>query len=207
VPGLREKVSQADRRGRWVSPVIRAQAVAEVRDQDPLPFLVKEVADKDPQVRNRAALALTELGIKAQPALPALLRALENEDPQVRLTISLVIARIQRQPAEMAKLMKDLRERYAFVVVQVRERLFGPMKVAQEQFQAQSLRMAMQNPAIQTQARQIVLSFIMAKVGPNSGAAPPDKVLEHMLDGLGPEAIPALVEGLNFTAANQIGFC
>jgi HEAT repeat protein len=207
VPGLREKVSQADRRGRWASPVARAPAVVEIRDQDPLPFLVKEVADKDPRVRTQAALALAELGAKALPAVPALLRALENEDPQVRLTISLVIARIQRKPAEMAKLLKDIRERYALVVLQARERLSLPMKMAEEQLHAQFLRMAMQNPAVQAQARQIVVSFIMTKAGPNRGGVPGDKELEHLLDGLGPESIPALVEGLNFTAANQIGFC
>ena len=63
---------------RWVVPVALAQAAAKPKND--LAGLVKDMRGKEPQVRTRAAAALTALGPKAQPAVPAILKILEDDD-------------------------------------------------------------------------------------------------------------------------------
>jgi HEAT repeat protein len=201
VPGLLERVREADRRMRWAVPVAAVQAAAQAPNS--LDQLVKDLSDNDPQVRTRAALVLQEMGPQARPALPALMKALENEDPHVRLTVALVIARIQRKTTEVANLMRDARKQLA-------QRLGGNPG-------PQQIRAAWANPALQARFQQIVMFYILyiqAEMAPSSSRKPkPDPLQggsmnpDALLHLLGPEAIPAVVAGINFTVANQLGHC
>jgi HEAT repeat protein len=187
VPGLLQKIREADRKGRWAVPVAVAQVVDKVKKD--FMALVKDLRDKDPQVRTRAAITLGELGPKAQPALPALLKLLDEDDPQLRLTAALVIARIERQKAERTRVaQKMLRD------------FLKPLMVVPPPLKAQQVRMAMNNPELQSVFHQIVMTYIANHTGTGGGD-------DQMFDTLGPEAVPALVDGINFVAFNRIGFC
>ena len=61
---------------------------------------------------------------------------------------------------------------------------------------------ALANPVVQARSRQIVMFYIMAGV-----MKPDSHDADGLLNLLGPESVPALVEGINFAAANQIGHC
>ena len=154
-------------------------------------MLVKSLRDKDPQVRTKAALVLAELGSKAEPAVPMLTRILEEEDPQLRLTAALVIARIERKKAEIPL-------RAQRIIREVQRQMEGVM-ASQATLQ---LHPALADPVVQIRSRQVVMFYIMSKMMMPS-ASPAD----NMLELLGPESVPALVEGINFVAANQIGTC
>src|SRR5262249_25523667 len=81
VPDLLEKVRAAERKGQWLAPAQVAAAAA-----NPLTPLVKDLSDKEPQVRVKAALTLGTIGAKAQTALPALARLLADDNSQVRFS-------------------------------------------------------------------------------------------------------------------------
>ncbi len=190
VPELLQKVREADRKGHWVVPVAIAQAIGKPKAD--LASLVKELRDKNPQVRTRAALQFAELGAKAHPVLPLLTKALEDEDPQVRLMVAMVIARVERKKTE--------------VVATVNAVLRNAQKQLEQPLQAMRRarwRMALSDPLIQAQIKQIVMFYILEKAMSPTSNSPFDKLLSE----LGPEALPAVVEGINFVAAYQLGFC
>jgi hypothetical protein len=69
---------------------------------------------------------------------------------------------------------------------------------------ALQLHPALVNPVVQTRSRQVVMFYILvAMMMQSSNHTPAD----YLLDMLGPESVPALVEGLNFVATYEIGFC
>jgi hypothetical protein len=191
VPDLLPKVREADRKAKWVVPV----AVTQVVNQPKKEFepLVQDLRSKDAQVRTQAALQLAELGAKAQPALPMLLKVLEDDDPQTRLVAAMVIARIERKKAEVVAATQR-----AFLEAEKQfAQPWRPVTAAQ-------LQVALTDPVIQARSRMMVMAYIFAK-----GIDPYDRF--HLppppIEKLGPEAVPALVEGLNIVAANRIGFC
>jgi hypothetical protein len=186
------KVREADHKGKWVVPVSMAQMAA--KPANDLAGLVKALRDKDPQVRTKAALVLVALGPKADPALPLLTRALEDEDPEVRLAVAMVIARLERNKAEVVvRAQRVIREGHS----QMSSLSAGNQAALQ-------LHPALANPVVQARSRQVVMLYIMiSMLTPNSMNTTADK----MLDLLGPESVPALVDGINFTASYQIGFC
>lgn len=191
VPDLLPKVREADRKGRWVAPVSMAQMAA--KPANDLAGLVKALRDKDPQVRTKAALVLVALGPKAEPALPLLTRALEDEDAEVRLAVAMVIARLERNKAEVVVRAQRV----------IREGQSQMSQMATNQAALQ-LHPALADPVVQARSRQVVMLYIMiSMLTPNSMNTAADKMLESM----GPESVPALVEGINFTASYQIGFC
>ncbi len=191
VPDLLPKVREADRKGKWVAPVSMAQRAA--KPANDLAGLVKALRDKDPQVRTKAALVLAALGPKAEPALPLLTRALEDEDPEVRLTVAMVIARLERSKAEVVVRAQR--------VIRDGQTQMSQMSINQAALQ---LHPALADPVVQTRSRQVVMLYILiSMLTPNSMNTAADK----MLDAMGPESVPALVDGINFVANYQIGFC
>src|SRR5207249_4124300 len=82
-PGLLEKVREADRKGRWAVPLSRARFGA-VPPEAVLKW-AKQLEDKDPQARLRAAVALGQLAPRSAAAAEALGKALRDEEVQVRL--------------------------------------------------------------------------------------------------------------------------
>jgi hypothetical protein len=117
-------------------------------------------------------------------------RLLNEDEPQIRLTAALVIARIERNKVELPlRVQRFIRES--------QHQMEGVLR-KQAALQTQELI----NPVVHAGSRQVVMHYIMAKMLMPS-ASPADQ----LLDLLGPESVPAIVEGINFVAANQIGFC
>jgi HEAT repeat protein len=75
VPDLLEKVRAAERKGQRIAPNQVAAAAADL-----LIPLIKDLSDKDNQVRVKAALTLGSIGTQAQAALPVLARLLSDEN-------------------------------------------------------------------------------------------------------------------------------
>ena len=70
VPDLLERVRKAENKEAWLAPVLQVNLA--VKQADPLTPLLKDLADKDPQVRIKAILSLGSLGPQAQSTVPAL---------------------------------------------------------------------------------------------------------------------------------------
>ena len=179
VPGLLQKVRAAERKGQWVAEAQIAAAGA-----NPLLPLLKDLSDKDPQTRVRAALTLGQLGVQAKPALPALIRALGDDDRQVRLSVAIAVAHIQRNETE-TKLIADRARQ------EVRERMAMLPRL---------------NRAVRdARIRELVWTYIIDTVTNRNLSE--TAALDWILPTLGPEAIPALVDGVNFVAGAGLGDC
>jgi HEAT repeat protein len=195
VPDLLEKVRKAENKDVWLAPLLQANLA--VKAVNPLTPLLKDLTDKDPQLRSKAALALGTLGPIASPALPALIKALEDEDVQVRLSVAMAIARIQRSKVEVnLAVRRALRE----------------MRDQMEDFQRFRALSIQDNLAAQARMRQFVMMYIMFKVTTRGqGSWPMLAALEQNMENnfqlLQEEAAPALVEGVKFVTANLIGDC
>jgi HEAT repeat protein len=161
---------------------------------------LKDLTDKAPPIRAKAALVLGSLGPKAERALPALTRALQDEDAQVRLGAAMAIAHIQRKKSEqvvtLQRVMREVRDRIEAI----------------NQFRGGPRNPGLYSPDVQAQLHQFVRLYILAK-GSAWGQAllqasgVRKQSLDQALGGLGPEAVPALVEGVNFVAAHTVGDC
>jgi HEAT repeat protein len=191
VPELLEKVRQAENKNRWMAEPIHPQGGAKAAD--PLITCIKELRDKNPQVLIQAALALGEMGAKAKPALPALTRALDNDNTQVRLSVALAISRIQG-----AKARADLAV----------QRILRQIKDQTDDLRAllgMPLNQELYSPAVQTQIRNFLKSYIIVKVATRSDL--PSGDFDKILGQLGQEAIPALVDAMNVVASLGLGDC
>jgi HEAT repeat protein len=184
VPGLLEKVRRAENRDRWLAPPAQGGQGAQ---RDPIPQLFKDLSDKDPQVRSKAALTLGEMGPKAQPALRALTKALTDDDVRVRFSAAMALARIQRKTTEAGIIKRKM------------------LAEAEKQLQELGVIPGWRNPLVQARLRAFVNLYILSKSFGRSGLQV--QAWDTMLKNLGPEAIPALVDGLNYVAATRIGDC
>ena len=121
-----------------------------------------------------------------------LTKALEDEDPQVRLLVAMVMARIERKKADKtASVQIALRK--------AQKQVESPLQA----LQAMSWRTALSNPLVQAQLEQLVMFYVLE----NAAFGGESHFLDPLLSRLGPEAVPALVKGINFTAAYRLGFC
>jgi len=89
VPALRKALRSTDADVR-----LRAQVILNEIESG-VPFLLTELADKDPKVRKSAAERLGQLGDKAKGAVPALVKALKDPDESVREAAASAIAAIE----------------------------------------------------------------------------------------------------------------
>src|SRR5262249_47956055 len=149
-----EKVRAAERKGQWLAPAQVAAAAA-----NPLTPLVKDLSDKEPQVRVKAALTLGTIGAKAQTALPALARLLADDNSQVRFSAAMAIAHIQRNKAEhqvaVKRILREIREQVEDFQTLMQQRL-------QQQVQP-AVRSGTVNPVVQSQLRDFVMTYIFVK--------------------------------------------
>jgi HEAT repeat protein len=186
VPDLLEKVRQTENKNRWLEIALPTKGTA----QNPLTPLLKELVDTDPQVRIKTALTLGSLGAQAKSALPALRKVLADDNVQVRLSAAMAIAHIQRNEAEIPlAVQRTLRA------------------VRDEMEDLQKLLSASQrySPAVQAQLRNFIMAYIILKV--TSRAGTDTRMYDRYLDNLGPEALPAVVDGVNVVAGLGLGDC
>jgi HEAT repeat protein len=195
-PGLLEKIRAADRKGKWVEPAILKQ-FGKV-PADAVVGLVKNLQDKDENVRVAAVMALAQLGAVAKPAIPALAKALrEDTNDQVRTMAAMALARIKRNDIEAAQLSRNALQGFP-----------KPEALLRALQRRESLLEAMHDPRLQAEYDRVILFFIMT-TGLSSSQQPPgiDQAAEKAFHSLPPTAVPALVRGLNVVSTYQLGFC
>jgi HEAT repeat protein len=188
VPDLLEKVRAAERKGQWM-----AQGAVAPGGGNPLTPLIKDLSDKEPQVRIKAALTLGTLGAQARAALPALTRALSDESAQVRFSAAMSIAHIQRDKAEnqlaVTRILREIRNQIEDLQTRIQP----------------WVRPGTVNPIVQGQLRDFVMTYITVKA--SARLHRDTHWLDTMLQTLGTEAVPALVDGVNYVAGLGLGDC
>ncbi len=171
-----------------------------------VPDLLSKVREADRKMRWVVPVGLAHMGAKPMNDLAGLVKDLRDKDLQVRTRAAVSLSELgpKAQPAIPA-LLKILEEEDAQV------RLTAALVIARIERRKAELakkiaKEAVQQPGIQNEkqitATQIVMLYIISTEGWTS---PPE--ISQAFEQLGCEAIPALVEGINFVAANGIGFC
>jgi HEAT repeat protein len=207
VPDLLEKVRKAENKEAWLAPALQVNLA--IKQANPLTPLLKELTDKDPQVRIKAILTLGSLGAQAQSTVPALTKILAEENVQVRLSAAMSIARIERGKVEANLAVKR-------VLRAVQDQL-DDMKAVQiianaaDGVARMNLATATARPT-PAQAEQLLMTFILFKVTMRAHAGLPtmaslNNQLESAFSFLQEEAVPGLVAGLNFIARYDLGDC
>lgn len=201
VPGLLERVRQAENKDIWLAAALQNDRAAKAAN--PLTPLLKNLTDKDAQVRGKAALALGALGTQAQTALPHLTKALTDENAQVRLIVAMAIARIERGKVEdnlaVRRVLREIQNQLNDWQ-QIQAMANGVVPVAA---------MPRATPA---QIQQLVMTYILFKVtmraqGNWRQLQEIDRNLESQFQLLQEEAAVPLVQGLNYIAINDLGDC
>lgn len=186
VPDLLEKVRAAERKEQWMAQHHVAAAAA-----NPLANLVKDLADKDTNVRIQATLTLGSIGAQAQAALPALTRLLTDENAQLRFSAAMAIAHVQKNKAE-----------HQLVV----QRILREIRNQMEDLRGLTpSRAGVANSVVQGQLRQIVMTYITIKVAARFEYS--TAWLDEMISNLTIDAVPALVDGVNYISTFGLGDC
>ncbi|MGH7171841.1 MAG: HEAT repeat domain-containing protein [Gemmataceae bacterium] len=206
VPDLLEKVRKAENKHAWLAPALQVNLA--IKAANPLTPLLKDLKDKDPQVRSKAALTLGSLGPQAQPAVRALTKILSDDNVQVRLSAAMAIARIERSKVEVNLAVKR-------VLRAIQDQL-DDMKALQAIANAaaglaqENALSAMTRPT-PAQVEQFVMTYIVFKVTVRGQGEPMfvalNRSFELYLSLLQEEAVPALVAGINFVARFELGDC
>jgi HEAT repeat protein len=214
LPGLLKAVREIDEVGRWAIPYVLTQFGPRARDA--VPQLIKLLADPDAGHRVGAALALGKLGAEAREAIPALLQALQDPSPAVRGSAATALTRLdpRREVATEQRLDQTARTLQATA-----QRLWNTralLKVAAEPFRGLRPvnRAALTNSAIQARYNSVVdmtLAVSECKAGGIRFMGGDNNKwttrIQNLIDNFGPEAVPALVRGLNLAGKYNIGFC
>jgi HEAT repeat protein len=189
VPGLMDKIREADRKGGWAEPLI-------LRQFGPLPDdtvrgLAKHLADPDPAIRSRVAMALGQIGARAQAAIPPLVEAARDDNLQVRLSAALALASIRRERLDAKN--DDLARLFN---LPPRPPLRGP-----------DLIRALTDPRVQGPLDAFLTGFVLLKALRVPTPLDLDTQLYKGLKQMGPEAIPPLIRAVNAAAYYRLGFC
>jgi HEAT repeat protein len=224
VPGLLKSLKEINNDGRWAIPFALKQFGA--RPADALPPLVRNLNHRDPITRLAAALALGELGKDAAPAVPALAQALQDPNLQVRSCVTAALARIDASRAEAA------RKQFEFALERVTDKMLAlasarvalnlqePQPVLPGKLPRPVNRRAFTDPLVQAQYDEVVgLHLFLSVCRPTTSGIGKTALMDNsrfkdlyhavstLIDLMEPEAIPALVRGLNQTAQYNLGFC
>ncbi len=121
-------------------------AIGAARGQD-VRSLTRQLGDRDPSVRRKAASALSDLGRDAKAAVPGLTRALSDRDAYVRRFSAQALGRIGPDARSavpyLAKALKDERREVAEAAVEalgkIRTGAVGPLTDAVKDRGAESL--------------------------------------------------------------------
>jgi HEAT repeat protein len=193
MPGLLEKIREADRKGHWAEPVILKQFGKTTSEN--IKVLADRLQDKNPTVRAQASMALTVFGLAARPAAPALSKLLHDENESIRYMAAVVLLRLDPSNKDALKVASNT----AGVV--------PALQIALQEQRQHQLDVSLEDPVLQAQFDRVIHLFILGKVSPcpitEQLMGPTDK----LIDALPPEAVPALVRGLNLIANFQLGFC
>jgi hypothetical protein len=200
VPGVFDKIREADRKGRWATPFVLDQFG--VRGPAAIAHFIKQLRDKDPRTRLQAATALGALGPGAKAAAAALKKALRDEDEDVQVAAAMALTQIEQATA---------------IDEAIAEKMFGIVKAAPHrermawrQLPPEVVRQEMRNDKLQHHFLSMLHTYVAIVVAtdhqPSRGGLlriSADRALEQ----LGPEAVPALVDEINRVVQWRLGFC
>ncbi|MHB1422897.1 MAG: HEAT repeat domain-containing protein [Gemmataceae bacterium] len=189
IPGLLEKIRIADRKAHWAEPVVLKQFGKTTAEN--VKVLAGRLQDKDSTVRAQAVMALTVFGLAARPAVPALTKALRDENDFIRYMAAGVLLGIDPSNKEALKVASTT---VGFVPT---------LQFAAQRQRVRQLDAALEDPVLQAQFDRIIHLYIIVTGSRNPATQLPAPEIES----LPPEAVPALIRGLNFVATYQIGFC
>jgi HEAT repeat protein len=189
VPGLMGTFRKINREGGWAQPLPLKQFGPALRDA--VKPLIKDLQAPDEGRRLSAALALGEIGMEAREAVPSLQNALRDSSLMVRQSAAMSIMLIRGDQ------IKDKRENASKPLEQ---QLASARKIVASKIGPSALYDA------QTQsAYNLIIDFhLMNSVRRANGDG--IDVLADIQD-FGPEAIPALVRGVNLAAYYRLGHC
>jgi HEAT repeat protein len=218
VPGVLEKIREADRKGRWAEPLVRKRFGA-ARPETVLK-LKKELEAEEPLRRLQAVLGLGQLASRSRAAADALKQALRDQDPHVQLAAAQALLDAGA-PAVQGLDLKQVEEEARRRVAAFKEVHRAAMAAAKQAVLRQRLPAifrAMNDPTVQARLDRFIALYVVIKgkrviqgvegrwrprpVAPDFGS-----MLDAILERLGPEAIPALVKGINTTVGYKVGFC
>jgi HEAT repeat protein len=176
------------------------------KDEVDLDALIKQLQDKDPIVRLKAAKSLGKLGSKAKEALPALTDCLKDKDPDVRSVVRNAIESIKAPPEKgnpkLEEILKELKSKNVTI------RLKGAAKLGELGENGKPLAQALTEAMMETYPRYREKYFeALEKVDPDSqkfiltflSENDPDKKFEA-IDGMenlgedGKACIPVLIK-------------
>jgi HEAT repeat protein len=232
VPTMLKKLRAIDRRGQWATPYILGQFGPKVKDA--VMPLAKALEDPEATTRLGAALALGRIGPDAAEAIASLEKRIDDPDAQVAAAVRWALVVIDQEPKKQAAAKKALDEAQDLVLRQLREtqRVIQAHQLAKQEFrdakqgvvQAQldliakqkalqqafvggpqpGLRKAMTDPVVQAHYDRVVRGMVLAIGTSCEGSM---TVADNIMASLPPEAIPALVRGINQVATYNLGFC
>ena len=195
VPGFLDTMRKLNADAHWAFPYILKQFGPKAKDA--VKPLIKQLDAVDDGQRMSAALALAEIGKDARDAVPALQKALKDKSPMVRHSAGFALTRIMGEVADAAKQLPAVLDQVDNDVQRV---LLNLPQGARRPVDVQ----LMFDPQFQAPYNKIVDLHVMFSAQRNQqGAA----ALAPIISKFPPEAVPALVRGINMGLAYQLGFC
>jgi HEAT repeat protein len=222
-PSLQKALKEINDTTRWATPFVLRQFGP--KPKAAVPHLIKALGDKEAGTRLAATLALGEIGDEARVSASALAKVLQDPSPNVRVAAAAALASVDPKQDALAK------QHFALALANAQK----AMILAQAQFQKQAAqlkklvaagglvrpinRQALSDPMIQGFYSQVIDQKIMLSAyRPVSKThfrdlkefeitrltTEVDRVINY---DFGPEAIPALVRGINLAAIYNLGFC
>jgi HEAT repeat protein len=235
-PEVLDRIRAADRTGRWAGALVRArlgpvrpevvaQRIKELGDGDAnvrlrAALALAPLAGRAPAAADALKKALKddvpEVRMVAAQALAA---AAQGKDARLILAVRDQAQRdMLRLQEERAARLLELR---GLEAQKMAERALEARKMAERGFRGQrrpAVIKAMNDPVLQAGFDRFIGAYISTKsqdgrTGPmgRGNLLTLRKLMSQQMDAalktLGPEAIPALVKGVNYTAAYRLGFC
>jgi HEAT repeat protein len=229
VPGLLDAFRKLNEEHHWAAPYVLTQFGPDPKDA--VKPLIKRLQAQDDFERLAAALGLAEIGPPAIEAVPALQKALKDSNPRVQHAAGFALGLVQ--PDLAAQLTPTLDDTLAKDLMQKLLVALQNLQDLQQGFQTKQPRLgdgrlvnrqALVNPQIQTFYSQFVDMHIMISVELNwvkgrRGGCPTGylkdlpkalqdifKPNQEAIDAFEPEALPALIRGVQIAAQYRLGF-
>jgi hypothetical protein len=176
------------------------------RPKDAVRPLILALEDDDPNQRAAAAVTLGNIGQDARQAVPALKKALNDPKVRVRLSAAGALLLVDEKSHNEAD------KTFAQMLAEMEKRASALQGLIQARLARQaSLMQALAEPVLQSYCNEVVGTFIIA-----IAAHPPRPCGEQLtafqqqaqclMQNLGPEAVPCLVQGVNLITSTRLGF-
>lgn len=217
-PGFLDALAKANEEGNWAAPFVLRQFGP--RAKDAVKPLIKTLEHKDDGMRLGAVLALGQVGAEAVEAVPALQKAMQDRNAQIRFGAVWSLRKIGHdwQKEAWEKLsranLNAMQKNLQLVQLNLQAQrkglprgLFVPQRTVDWE--------ALTNPLFQNQANQVVELLIIVSasrrlnilnLGKEDQAVLQKSAFEA-IDNMGPEAVPALVRGIQLAYQYKLGFC